>query len=89
MKHAKGTLAFLLRMILQPGIWGQEKAVGGENQRQLLPIARPSQTNSGKPETRWTFEEKLLGTLPAEYEFPPATPYGTIVFDNPARWAKS
>ena len=56
--------------------------------------ASPQQTGAGtsqaiakKPEKHVPFEEKLLGTMPPEYEEPPDITGGTMFLDNPAQWA--
>ncbi len=76
MNRTKGILFLLLWLIFQPGIRAQQKGAGGVSQ----PIPK-------KPETHVPFEEKLLGTMPPEYQDPPDITGGTIFLDNPAQWA--
>jgi hypothetical protein len=57
-----------------------------EPDKQPPPIAIASQAIPKKPETRVPFEEKLLGTMPPEYENPPDITGSTVFLDNPAQW---
>jgi hypothetical protein len=57
-----------------------------ELDKQPPPIASASQAIPKKPETRVPFEEKLLGTMPPEYENPPDITGSTVFLDNPAQW---
>ncbi|SRR6266576_903443 len=60
---------------------------GQEVRQEPLQAAHASQTIPKKPETHVPFEEKLLGTMPMEYEDPPAVTGATMLLDNPAQWA--
>jgi hypothetical protein len=86
MNRTKEALLLLLCLIFQRGIRAQKGAGAGVND-QPLPIAPASQAIPKKPETHVPFEEKLLGTMPPEYEAPPDITGGTMFLDNPAQWA--
>jgi len=58
-----------------------------EPDKQPPPIAHASQTIPKKSEAHVPFEERLLGTVPTEYEGPPVVRGGPIFLDNPAQWA--
>src|SRR5690349_5051571 len=60
---------------------------GQDVRQEPLQAAHARQTIPKKPETHAPFEEKLLGTMPLEYEDPPAVTGGTILLNNPAQWA--
>jgi WD40-like Beta Propeller Repeat len=59
---------------------------GQEVRQEPLQAAHAIQTIPKKPETPVPFEEKLLGTLPPEYENPPDITGSTVFLDNPAQW---
>src|SRR5260370_36904985 len=58
-----------------------------EPDKQPPPIGHASQTIPKKSEAHVPFEERLLGTVPTEYEGPPVVRGGPIFLDNPAQWA--
>ncbi len=87
MSCKKGILVILLCLTYQPGIFAQTTAASQDINKQPLPIASASQAIPKKPKIQVPFEEKLLGTMPPEYQDPPDITGGTIFLDNPAQWA--